>query len=286
MSIKHIEKGSEEWKKLRALGYRADRNAGFGKIALCVERLRMGDKPWQLYGEWAKERIVSQGLGIKIGKDYAHGKLDFLEPFRVDESEKAVRDPFRITRYDIVKEAEEMAPHGLWNLGHIKGLGMDQDTAEKFLQEYDTLRDVRFDAEVPITDYQFDDNFGKQVMLAMPPVRAMRNFRGLSRYLSMLYAMAYSTEYPEAPQEWVARACEFRVRGQLTEKDDRPVIAADNIFRYQVWESRENLLGYFRGLRRLSNTRVSHEKFVKELIKRFGIWILPSWQYPGENDNG
>jgi hypothetical protein len=266
----HIYKSSWEWKKLRALGYRADRKQGFNKIAECVNRLRMGQAPWQLYGEWAKDRIVSQSLGLKIATDYADGKLDFLEEFHVDEKSKAARDPFRITRYDIVKEAEELAPHILWNLGHIKELqdrGMDHATADKFLQEYDTLRDVRFEAEVAITEYEF----GPGTLTASPPVMAMRNFRGLPRYLRMLYMMSYSTDYPEAPQEWVDRACELRVRGKLIEEDNRHVVAADNIFRYQAWESRENLFSYFQGLRRLSNTITSHEKFVDQLINSFGI---------------
>jgi hypothetical protein len=72
-------------KRLLALGYRKD----LATIEVCVNRLRMGEKPWQLYGEHAPDPIVSQDLGIKVGKDYAEGKLNFLEEFPVDEQKKA-----------------------------------------------------------------------------------------------------------------------------------------------------------------------------------------------------
>ena len=286
---KRIDRQSEEHKRLIALGYRADPNV----VAECVNRLRMDEKPWQLYGATAKDPIVSQDLGIKIGRDYADGKLNFLAPFHVDENEKAIRDPFRITRYGIVVEAEEMAPHKLWNLKHIKGLskdyspqhsdledayqvfgggvGIDHDRAVEQLEEYDSLRDIRVEAEVTLTDFQFEDGDGKSITLKTPPVMAMRNFRGLSRYLAILYQMHYRTEYSDAPQKWINRACEVRVSGRLIEQDDRLVVTADNIFRYQVWESQENLDSYFQGLVRLSKTKGSHLKFVEGLRKKFGI---------------
>jgi hypothetical protein len=262
---KYIGKGSLEHKWLKALGYRKDPDT----IAICVNRLRMGEKPYSLYGYYANDPIVSQDLGVKIGRDFLDGKLNFIEQFPADENERARHDPFRFTRYDIVNEAEEMAPHKWWNLGYIKGLGRSHDEAVELLQEYDRIRETRKEAEVPVTSIQFTDNDGKPLTLplASPPTMAMRNFRDLPRYLNTLYEMAYMTEYPDAPENWVGRACGLRVGGKLVEKDDRYVVAADNIFRYQVWESQENLGSYFQGLARLSKTRASHEKFVANLIK-------------------
>ena len=69
-----IEKNSTQHKWLKALGYRAYPDL----IAMCVNRLRMGEKPYRLYGKDSPNRIVSQDLGIKIGKDYKDRKLDFI----------------------------------------------------------------------------------------------------------------------------------------------------------------------------------------------------------------
>jgi hypothetical protein len=265
---KYIDRDSADHKKLLALGYRKDPNT----IALCVNRLRLGEKPYSLYGFHSNDRMVSQDLGIKIAKDYQDGKLDFISQFPADENERARHDPFRLTRYDIVKEAEEMAPHSLWNLGHLNGLGMSHDKAVELLQEYDRIRETRFEAEVTLESFLFEDDDGNPIALplASPPTMAMRNFRDLPEYLRMLYSMYYETTYPDAPPLWVIRASVLRVGGKLSEVD-RLVVSADNIFRYQVWKGQKNLESYFKGLARLSKTLSSHKKFLVELEKIFGI---------------
>jgi hypothetical protein len=269
--LEYRDKDAYEYKRLRALGYRADRNVGFGKIATCVNRLRLGEKPYQLYGAAAKDAIVSQDLGLKIGRDYQDGKLDFITQFPADENERARYDPFRITRYDIVKEAEEMAPHSQWTIGHIKGLGMSRDEAVELLQKYDRIRETRIEAEVTLTSFEHEVKDGKTVVVPTSEGKAMRNFRDLPEYLRLLYSMYYLTTYPEAFDlnlVWAARAADIRARGKLVEKDDRLVVAADNIYRYEIWDQ-ENLDSYFQGLARLSKTEVSHGKFVKDLKRRF-----------------
>jgi len=250
--------------RLKALGYRkqasvnnkGERTSSYEKISTCVNRLRDGDTTWQLCR--GPDSIVSQGLAIKVANDYKDGKLDFLETFHVEEKELAKRDPFRITRYDIVKEAEEMAPHKLWNLEHIKTIlkshsflmhsmiidgqarmqfDRQHENAITLLTEYDALRSLRLEAEVTITDSR----------------KAMRKFRSLPRYLSMLYEMHYRT-------------------------DERLSIAADDAFRYQAWlrtsrghRSYSCRDAWLDSIDRLSKTKPTRRKFRVEIKKRFDI---------------
>jgi len=276
--------------RLKALGYRkqasvnnkGERTSSYEKISTCVNRLRDGDTTWQLYAPDAHDPIGSQGLAVKIAKDYEDGKLDFLEWFHIEEKELAKRDPFRITRYDIVKEAEEMAPHKLWNLEHIKTIlkshsflmhsmiidgqarmqfDRQHENAITLLTEYDALRSLRLEAEVTITDSR----------------KAMRKFRSLPRYLSMLYEMHYRTEYPDAPESWASRAAEARVEGKLGD-DERLSIAADDAFRYQAWlrtsrghRSYSCRDAWLDSIDRLSKTKPTRRKFRVEIKKRFDI---------------
>ena len=82
--------------------------------------------------------------------------------------------------------------------------------------------------------------------------------------------MHYRTTYPDADKEWAVRASESRATGKLNE-DERLVVSADNIYRYQIWDQ-ENLDSYFQGLARLSKTKASYEKFVVGIKKRYGIY--------------
>lgn len=265
--------------QLKALGYRAREiswEAYINKIAICVNRLRVGEKPWQLFGAAAKDRMVSQDLGQKIARDYGAGKLDFLENFRVSDAELARRDPFRITRYEIVAEAEALAPHNLWNLHHLKKtLGFPHEKAMAFLKAYDSIRRVRSEAEVTIDSYDFRvgelTNTRPVTLRAATPVMAMRQFRQLPQYLKLLYEMHYRTEYPDAPTRWVARACSIRAEGKLNNNEGDDVAAADNIFRYAIWESPENESSYYENVPAPGNTKASHERVVRNLHKRFGL---------------
>ena len=85
----------------------------------------------------------------------------------------------------------------------------------------------------------------------------------------MLYSMYYRATYPDADKEWAVRASEARATGKLSE-GERLVVSADNIYRYEIWDQ-ENLDSYFQGLARLSKTKASHEKFVKDLTEKLGI---------------
>lgn len=252
---------------LKALGYRADSEL----ISTCVNRLRDGDTTWQLYAPDALDPIVSQGLAVKIAKDWNEGKLDFLEWFHVDEKEFAARDPFRITRYDIVAEAEEMAPHKLWNLRHIRDIYKlhTNEKAITILSEYDDLRSLRLEAEVDIKDFEHETGDGKPVLIEIPVGKAMRKFRSLPRYLTMLYEMHYRTEYRDAPESWASRAAEARVEGELGD-DERLSIAADDAFRYQAW-SGTNRDAWLDSIDRLSKTIPTRRKFREKLLKKFDI---------------
>jgi hypothetical protein len=269
--------GSDFWyvsdftyqKLFKDLGYRATPE-NMDKIALCVNRLRMGEKPYALYGYWSNDRIVSQELGIKIGRDYKDGKLDFIEQFAADkEGEIAKRDPFRFTRYDIVNEAEEMAPYSLWNLDHMEKIGMSPKEAKELMKTYDRIKDTRKEAEGAVRSHEFRDKDGKMVMIETLPTPTMRKFRDLPQYLRMHYLVYYRTTYPEAPKEWAVKASEARAAGKLDE-DEKLVVSADDIFRYKVWDQ-ENLDDYFDGLARFSKTKRSQKKFIEDLRKRFGL---------------
>lgn len=265
--------------QLKQLGYRAREiswEAYIDKIAICVNRLRMGEKPWQLFGAAAKDRMVSQDLGQKIARDYEAHKLDFLDNFPVSDAELARRDPFRITRYDIVAEGETSAPHKLWNLHHLKKtLGLSHAKAMKLLKDYDAIRKIRFEAEVKIDSYDF--RVGELhptrpvTVRAATPVMAMRHFRQLPDYLKLLYEMHYRTEYPDAPTRWIAHACSIRAEGKLNDNEEDDVVAADNIFRYAVWESPENENSYYENVPAPGNTKASHERVVRNLKKRLEL---------------
>ena len=164
-----------------------------------------------------------------------------------------------------------MAPHKLWTLKHMScALGLDHGAAIEFLEEYDALREVRIEAEVVLTSFQHETKEGKQVTIEIPLGKALRHFRSLPRYLSLLYRMHYCTEYPDAPRRWVDRACKARADGQLPPTDDeRLVVAADNIFRYEVYRDAKNLDSYYRSLGKLGKTKPSRNKFIGELMRRF-----------------
>jgi hypothetical protein len=257
---------NDEKAQLKILGYRKDPKA----IELCVSRLAQGEKPWQLYE--GNDAIVSQELGRKIGRDYADGKLDFIRSYHVDNILKSRLDPFRATRYHIVKQAEKMAPHKRWNIQHMRSIKIGDDEARKLLTEYDQIRIHREKAEITLDSWVDGEKI-------QPTKKVMARFRTLRRYLVMLYAMYYQTTYPEAPSLWAARASEVRADGELN-SDQHLVEAGDDAMRYQVWEFTKqdatgvvmkNLDTYFNSLARLKRTRGSHQKFVKDLKKRFGL---------------
>ena len=269
-----------EIQQLTILGYRPKEitwQEHINKIALCVNRLRMGEKTWQLFAPDAKDPIVSQHLAQKVSRDYHNDKLNFLEEFPVTEREMARTDPDRIARYETVIEAENMAPYRFWNLKHMKGtLRMDHERALALIKEYDAIRAVRFEMEVTIDSFESETRDGTMVLIQIPQGKVMRKFRSLPRYLRMLYWMHYCTEYPGAPRqyfprnlmEWIERAYTLRVSGRLVEKDDDLVTAADNIIRYEAWDYEE---AYFESLPNPGNTKASHEKVVRNLKKRFGM---------------
>jgi len=260
---KYIVRDSYEHKWLQTLGYRKDPDT----IAICVNRLRMGEKPYSLYGFHASDPIVSQDLGRKIARDYRDGKLDFIQQFDADEGERARHDPFRFTRYDIVQEAEEMAPYSLWNLGHLKKLGMSLTEAIELMKTYDRIKDIRIEAEVSVTSF---GRLDEKVMFETPPTMAMRDFRDLPQYLRIHYLVYYRTAYPDAHEDWAVRASEARATGKLND-EHRLVVSADNLYRYEIWDQ-ENHDSYFDSLVRLSKTKLSHEKFMGDITKRYGIY--------------
>jgi len=262
--------------KLKALGYRPRQRTWDNYVdllALAVSRLEMGEKPGALYQ--GSNRIMSQDLALKVGRDYNADRLKFLKTFYVDDLATARHDPLRIARYGWVNEAEELAPHRLWNMHHmVEKIGMGHKDSMALLEEYDRIRVSRIQAEHPVNSYEYrfadNDPEGATTLIQLPTTMTMANFRSLRRYLNILYEFHYRSEYQKTPPEWVEHACTMRVRGVMY---DEPmwVVAADNIFRYQVWESEQNLRSYFQGLRRLSKTKRSHEKFVQDLETRFAI---------------
>ena len=262
---KYIDKNSTQHKWLKALGYRADPDL----IAMCVNRLRMGERPYRLYGVDSPDRLVSQDLGMKIGKDYKDRKLDFIQDFDPNESERARHDPFRYTRYDIVNEAEEMAPYRLWSLGHMKKLGMSNKEAEELMLTYDRIKVTRDEAEGEVSSFGFRDKDGKMVQVETSPTPIMRDFHGLHKYLALHYLVYYRTTYPDAPEEWAVKASAARATGKIVE-DEKLVVSADNIHRYEVWDQ-ENLDSYFNSLARFSKTKTVHAKLKEDLRKRFGL---------------
>lgn len=268
---------SPEKLQLLALGYRA----GPDLIVLGVNLLRYGESAWQLYA--GADPIMSQWLAMKVERDYKAGHLDFLESFQVDDVERARKDPYRRTRYEFVKEAEEMAPHHLWTLKHMTSLRspttgrfiMDYDEAKKRLLEYDRIRLMRIKAEIPINELQMDSDDGQPVLSAMPKTMTMARFPRFPRYLELLYEMHYRTTDPDAPMEWVRKAVALRLLGQRKD-DTRFISAGDDIMRYQVWLG-NNLDAYFASLYRFYKPAISNrgwkglarfQKTIQELFNK------------------
>lgn len=285
-----IEQPEVEFKQLqlKALGYRPrgiSWDEYIDKITLCVNRLKPvmqddgsvsleGEKPWRLYGKTSNNKLVSQDLGEKIAKDCKAGKLDFLDTFVVSPSVEARRDPFRITRYDIVAEAESMAPHKLWNLLDLERLGYEHQRAMELLDEYLAIRKVRAHAEVILDSSEVEWEDGQVVTIkTTPPEMAMTNFHQLRRYLWILYRMYYCTEYPSVTPLWLERGSLLRVTGKLMNNEigDDLVVAADRIFEFSVWVSDQNLKAYFERVPSPRNTKASRDKVVRNLKKRWGI---------------
>jgi hypothetical protein len=159
-----------------------------------------------------------------------------------------------------VIEAENMAPHKWWNLGHMEATGMDDDDARKLLIEYDQIRMVRIDAETT------KDSYDRSDQKTEPTEKSLANFNLLPRYLTILYQMYYRTEYPDAPLWWVHRASYVRALGQ--KKDDFQLVeAADDMMRYQVWENTKNLEACYRSLSRFKRTVRSRELFIEKIRK-------------------
>jgi len=268
---KYIDRNSYQHNWLKRLGYRADPDL----IAMCVNRLRMGEKPYRLYGKKSPDKIVSQDLGTKIGRDYKDRKLDFIEDFDPNESERARHDPFRYTRFDIVNEAEgltttTMPPHySLWNLDHLDKICDSNEEAEELLLEYDRIKPTRIEAESAVSGVHFRDNNGKMVMIESKPIPTMRDFHDLPKYLRMHYLVYYLTAYPDAPKEWAVKASEARAEGKLDE-DEKLIVSTDNIHRYKVWDQKR-LDSYFKSLARFSKTKDDHTKLKEDLRKRFGL---------------
>ena len=252
---KPITNSSSFKKQLLALKYRVTPR----EIAECISLYKGGKSPWWIYH---KEKFLSQKLVERIIRDYQSGVLDFLDNLYVDRLEKARKDPYRRTRYEVVREAEDMAPHRWWNLGHMKTIGMDDDDARRLLIEYDQIRLVRKEAEITA------DDRGPDGEKTRPSEKMMANFNLLPRYLAILYEMYYRTEYPGAPLRWIHRASSIRVLGQ--QKDDSEwVEAADDMMRYRAWEEdRKNLQAYYRSLGRFRRTARSRELFVEKIRKQ------------------
>ena len=186
--------------------------------------------------------------------------MGFLDNLYVDRIEKARQDPYRRTRYEVVIEAETMAPHKLWNLGHMKTIGMDDDDARKLLIEYDQIRLMRGDAEIT------SGSTARDGQKTGPSEKTMANFNLLPRYLAILYEMHYRTGYEKAPYWWIHRASFIRVLGQ--QKDDfRLVETADDLMRYRVWDSPKNLQACYRSVGRFKRTVRSRELFVEKIRK-------------------
>ena len=172
-------------------------------------------------------------------------------------------DSFRIMRYLVVEEAESLAPHSLWNLHHLRTLGINSNEATTLLIDYDKLRMVRNNAETVIHHYA-PDGFTE----IRSPIHTLAKFTLLPRYLTLLYRMHYQTEYPDMPKNWLHQVTSIRLKGELT-ADKHLVDAAKDIVRYEIWASVENRLAYYSSLRRLKRTKRSHEIFIQKLADLF-----------------
>ena len=251
-------------RKLRELKITLDA----GKVMKIIRLLKSGVSPHRMYNPPDREKPLAANYTVfKITKALDAGELDWMtDDLNIESCAWTDMfgwvDPFGETRYRIVMEAEEMAPHKWWTIQHMRSIGYSADDARKLLIQYDEIRTYR---ERATTIKEFEPN-----------TTVMARFHDLQTYLTLLYEMYYRTTYPEAPIKWLKIAAQLRVEGELN--SDRGLVAAgDDIFRYQVWGMEEDgmlqsknkcLNAYLESLKRLFKTRPKAYDKLKKRIRQ------------------
>lgn len=242
-------------KHLLALGYRTEPK----DVAQVIAYLKSGKTRHWIH---AVAQVLNQRTVDRIAKDYdgGKGKLWFMDGYFADRLMQAREDPKQWERYAMVVEAESMAPHKWWNLAYMRAIGMNDDDARALLTEYDELRFIK-SGQVVSSDY-----INGQGEKSQPTEYYLGNFSQLPRYIRMLYAMYYRTEFPDASPYWIPRASYIRHYGK-DKQDARLVEAADDTMRYQVWETevgdeRKNLNTYYQSLGRFTKNEKQREALV------------------------
>ena len=261
-------------------------------------RFEVGDHTIQrLYDLWQRGELVF------VLADYEHSIQDVLNAsdqesadFRETNSGRAQDivesryDPDREFRYSLVVDAEELCPPEYFTIKHLVGnCGMDNYDALELMLEYDNLYLHRTWAEIQTTEHGPDGRVRE-------PVYTMAKFPSLNRYLFLLCLVWCMTKYPEfefakhkdkndperlkaSYQKYLHHASSLMATGNET-WDSHMVVAGEDLLRYEVWKSPENMSAYFQSLRRLKRREKAHEDF-KVMLRNLFNKNVRSWRDQG-----
>ena len=118
----------------------------------------------------------------------------------------------------------------MWDIGHLKGIGIPEDNALDMLKSYDTLKKAR------------------QILNT-----TRLDLRGFNRYVLLHYTVVFKTRYPSASFPYVQVAAGIYTRGVLSGTESL-LSAGEDILRYEIWEGPKYKQAYEEALRRYKRT--------------------------------
>jgi hypothetical protein len=221
------------------------------RIITIVNHLKAGKPMYALHrATEGFHAFASQRTVVKIRKLWEARKLDFLiddqdgmdghvmDQMATDaghdrEENLEPHPPNSISsqRLKAVFKAEGWMTEGwMWDIGHLRGIGVPEDNALDMLKSYDTLKKAREMANTTRLD-----------------------FRGFERYVLLHYTVVFRTRYPSAPFQYVKASAGIYTRGVLAGTESLSS-AGEDILRYEIWEGCKYRQAYEEALRRYKRT--------------------------------
>ena len=237
-------------RQLKALGCRIPKE----KAMAVYDRLMKGETPYAICRGKHNEH-VSYDAVKNVKALMQEGKLDFLATSDHDPREIHRHDPFRITRYEIITEAEDLAPEWLFDYQSLMALGcITHADALRWIFEYKQLQQDRTNATIYSNYHDPDET-----------VTYIAHFKREQEYLYTLYWIYYLYQFPLAEAlPYIEEATKLIVRGKFY-PDQHYVDAGHDLMRFAVWRGTENQEAYEKSQKRHASILRSHRKLMKEL---------------------
>ena len=197
------------------------------KVKRVISHLRDGGSMHALYT--AKPPIVAQKTILKIKKALDSGELLFLQTI-IDFEEMDLQEE----RIKAVQKAEEMCPHSEFTFDKLTGYGLVPELALELMIKYDTFHEERKSAlrEIlrPVEDEGEDEGEVYEEVVGY----TSDEFIHMEQYLALLYQVAFSRDYPNAPFMYAELAGKFLATAKMS-NDEALEAAAIGIMRYAIW---------------------------------------------------